>query len=274
VQHRVRRHDGSWLWIESVARANRRAADGRALRITGANTDITERKAVEALKSEFIATVSHELRTPLTSLLASLALVREGAAGELAPQAKSFVDIAYANSERLADLVNDILDMEKIESGGMELRLQQVALGPFLARVVELNAPYAEKYGVRLVAGGGDGLEVQADPERLMQVLTNLASNAIKFSPPGEEVRITASALPHAARLEVTDRGPGIPPEFRSRIFGKFAQAEERAERQQGGTGLGLAITKALVERMSGRIGFDTETGRGTTFWAELPRVS
>lgn len=272
MQHRVRREDGSWLWIESAARANRRDAAGRALRVTGANTDITERKTVEALKNEFIATVSHELRTPLTSALASLALVREGAAGELPAQARAFVETAYANSERLADLVNDILDMEKIESGGMEIRLQPVALAPLFARVVELNTPYAEKYGVRLAAEAGAGLAASADPERLVQVLTNLVSNAVKFSPPGETVRLRALAIDAGARLEVSDRGPGIPPEFRERVFGKFAQADKDEARRKGGTGLGLAITKALVERMNGRIGFDTGSG-GTTFWIEMPRA-
>jgi PAS domain S-box-containing protein len=269
-EHRVRRLDGSWLWIETVARVNARHADGRARRVTGANSDIEERKAVERLKSEFIATVSHELRTPLTSMLGSLGLVREGSTGELPPEASRFVDIAYANTERLADLVNDILDMERIEAGRMEIHLEQVDLAELLRRAVELNAPYAERFGVRLAIGAVDaGAAVRADPDRLMQVLTNLLSNAAKHSPPGAAVRIAAAVAGDSVRIDVADSGPGIAPEFRARLFGKF----EQADREHGGTGLGLAISKALVERMQGRIGCDSELARGSTFWVELPKA-
>jgi len=268
-EHRVRRLDGSWLWIETVARANERHADGRAMRITGANSDIEERKAVERMKSEFIATVNHELRTPLTSMIGSLGLVREGSAGALPPDAQKFVDIAYANSERLADLVNDILDMERIDAGRMEMQIEQVEPGALLARAVELNAPYAERLGARLVLAPGAAPPVRADPDRLMQVLTNLISNAAKHSPPGAAVTLAAVAAGAALRISVSDEGPGIAPEFRARLFGKF----EQADRAHGGTGLGLAISKALVERMNGRIGCDSEPGRGTTFWVELPKA-
>jgi PAS domain S-box-containing protein len=273
-EHRVRRLDGRWKWIETTARVNERAPDGRALRITGANADIDERKAVERLKSEFIATVSHELRTPLTSMLGSLGLLREGSAGELAPEARQFVDVAYANCERLAELVNDILDMERIEAGRMDLRIETVDVEPLLARALELNGAYAQRYGARFaLAPGAAGLRARADPDRLMQVLANLLSNAAKHSPAGGEVTVRAQAAAGAeataVRVSVTDRGAGIAPAFRARLFGKF----EQADRKRGGTGLGLAISKALVERMQGRIGCDSEPGRGSTFWIELPRA-
>ena len=270
IEHRVRRLDGGWKWIESSARVNQRDKDGQALRVTGANADITERKAVDDLKSEFIATVSHELRTPLTSMLGALALMNEGAAGELPPDARKFTQIAYANTERLADLVNDILDIERIEAGGVELKIEPVPLAEVLGRARELNAPYAERFGTRFeLAGAADGLAIKADPDRLMQVLTNLLSNAAKYSPRGEPVTLSVEERGARVRISVADRGPGIAPEFRARLFGKF----EQADGSRAGTGLGLAISKALIERMEGRIGCDSEPGRGSTFWIELPRT-
>ena len=266
-EHRIRRLDGGWLWIETVARANERAPGGRALRVTGSNADITERKAIERMKSEFIATVSHELRTPLTSMMGSLGLLREGAAGPLAGDTARFVEIAYANTERLADLVNDILDMERIDAGRVEFHPEPIDVAALFSRAVELNAGYADRYGVRFAPASPAGLRVRADPDRTMQVLTNLLSNAAKFSPRGADVALAAEARNGAVRLSVRDAGPGVPAELRPRLFGRF----EQAEGAQGGSGLGLAISKSLVERMGGRIGCDSEPGRGATFWFELP---
>lgn len=267
VEHRVRRRDASWLWIESVARVSERNAAGRARRVTGVNRDITERKAIDEMKREFVATVSHELRSPLTGIVAALGLVREGSTGELPGKAREFVDLAYANSERLTTLVNDILDIERLEAGGIQLQPEPVLIDRLLERALALNAGYAERYGVRfVVATPNCGLKVEADPERLMQVVTNLLSNAAKHSP-GTEVLIEARASEGRARVAVIDHGRGIDPAFRSRLFRKF----EQADRTRGGTGLGLAISKGLIERMGGRIGCDSEPGRGSTFWIELP---
>ena len=268
-EHRVRRQDGSWLWIETVARVNERAPDGRALRVTGANANIEERKAVERMKNDFIATVNHELRTPLTSMLGSLGLVREGSAGALPAEARKFIDMAYENSERLVALVNDILDIERIETGRLPMRIEIVDTGALLQRALELNEAYAERLGVRLVLAAGAAAPVRADPDRLMQVLANLLSNAAKFSPAGGKVTVSSALAGERVRISVADRGPGIPAEFRPRLFGRF----EQADGTQSGTGLGLAISKALVERMGGRIGCDSEPGRGATFWFELPRA-
>ncbi|MFY9316016.1 MAG: CHASE domain-containing protein [Burkholderiales bacterium] len=269
-EHRVRCQDGSWLWIETVARVNGRALDGRALRVMGANANIEERKAVERMKNEFIATVNHELRTPLTSMLGSLGLVREGSAGELPPDARRFVDIAYENSERLVKLVNDILDIERVEAGRLPMRAEVVETGALLRRALELNAAYAERHGVRLVLAAHSELApVRADPDRLMQVLANLLSNAAKYSPRSGEVTLSSALAGERVRISVTDRGPGISAEFLPRLFGRF----EQADGAQAGTGLGLAISKALVERMGGRIGCDSEPGRGATFWFELPKA-
>ena len=240
----------------------------------GAIRDLSERHEVDRMKSEFVSTVSHELRTPLTSIRGALGLVTGGAAGVLPPQAKSLLDIALKNSERLTRLVNDILDMEKIEAGQLEFRMEEIELAPVVASAVEANRAYGEPYGVSLaIEGETTHVRVRSDPDRLTQVLTNLISNAVKYSPPEGTVRLITTRLAGFVRLEVVDRGPGIPEEFRSRIFGRFQQADSSDTRQQGGTGLGLAITRLIVERLGGTIGFETEIGRGTTFWIELPTV-
>jgi len=241
----------------------------------GSVKDLSERREVDRLKREFVSTVSHELRTPLTSIRGALGLVVGGGAGTLPAQAKGLLDIALKNSERLALLVNDILDMEKIESGQLEFKMEVFEVAPWLEMAVEGNRPYADAYGVILAAENGvAGVCVRADADRLTQAVTNLLSNAVKFSPRGETVRLGASRRNGAVRLEVTDRGRGIPEEFRSRIFGRFQQADSSDTRQKGGTGLGLAITRLIVEKLGGEVGFETEIGRGSTFWIELPEVS
>jgi len=275
AEHRVRTMTGDWCWIQSSARVTDRDAAGRAHRVTGTNADITERKRVEQLKEEFVATVSHELRTPLTAIVGSLALVHAGETGELPATAHEFVGIAYENSERLTALVNDILDLERLESGRTEFRIEPVEVAAFLARALALNAAYADRHGVRFaLADVPSGAYAAADPDRLMQVVTNLLSNAAKFSPRGVEVTVAAYAADGRVRLAVSDRGRGIPDEFRGSIFGKFAQADSSDSRQKDGTGLGLAIAKAMIERMSGRIWYESEVGRGTTFFVDLPAAA
>jgi PAS domain S-box-containing protein len=240
----------------------------------GAIKDLSEHYEIDRLKREFVSTVSHELRTPLTSIRGALGLVAGGAAGPLPAQAKSLLDIALKNSERLARLVNDILDMEKIEAGQLQFNMEELQIAPLLEAAVEGNRAYAEQFGVVLaVENDAPGVRVRADMDRLTQVITNLLSNAVKFSPKGETVRLAASRRESIVRLEVRDRGPGIPEEFRSRIFGRFQQADSSDTRQKGGTGLGLAITRLIVEQLGGMVGFETEIGRGSTFWVELPLV-
>jgi PAS domain S-box-containing protein len=238
----------------------------------GIITDITERQKVDRIKGEFISTVSHELRTPLTSILGSLGLVSGGAAGPLSVKATALVEIARKNSERLVRLINDILDVEKIESGRMDFHLRPIRLMAVVAGAIEANRAYAEKYGVayQLETGLPDAV-VEADPDRLTQVITNLLSNATKFSPRGDAVSIAVVRRGPMVRVSVADRGPGIPETFRSRIFHRFAQADASDSRQKGGTGLGLSISKALVEKMGGRIGFDTIADAGTRFYFDLP---
>lgn len=234
--------------------------------------DITERKKIERMKNEFVSTVSHELRTPLTSIMGSLGLLRGGAVGILPDKAAGMIDIAFNNSERLVRLINDILDIEKIESGNMSFDLQPNALAPLVRQAVEVNHPYARKFGVTFALSvERDDVKVNMDPDKIMQVLTNLISNAVKFSPPRSQVKIAANAQGSSIRVAVIDEGPGVPEEFQDRIFGKFAQADASDARQKGGTGLGLSICKAIIDRHAGTIGFETTEGEGTVFYFELP---
>ncbi|MDI1237173.1 MAG: PAS domain S-box protein [Polaromonas sp.] len=235
-------------------------------------TDVTELKRIDRMKSEFVSIVSHELRTPLTSIRGSLGLVSGGVAGALPERAKSLVEIAKNNCERLIRLINDILDSEKIESGKMQFELQPLELLPLLQRTLADNEGFAAQHQVRLALHAPrQPLKALVDSDRLLQVMTNLLSNAIKFSPAQGTVLVLLGRHAGRLRVEVSDNGPGIPEEFRQRIFQKFSQADSSDTRQKGGTGLGLAISKAIVERMEGSLGFTSKVDVGTTFYFELP---
>lgn len=234
--------------------------------------DISERKRLEQLKSEFISTVSHELRTPLTSIRGALGLMVGGAVGELPKAAAEVAVIAYRNSERLIRIINDILDIEKIESGKLDFDIKELDAAALIAQSLEDNKAYGEKHGVTYVVKDASAqLKVMADSDRVMQVLANLLSNAAKFSPQGSEVHVRMVAEGGMARISVRDFGPGIPTEFQSRIFEKFAQSDATGAVRREGTGLGLSIARKLVEAMGGEISFHTRAGEGTTFAFTLP---
>jgi signal transduction histidine kinase/CheY-like chemotaxis protein len=234
--------------------------------------DATERRRMEQMKSEFVSTVSHELRTPLTSIAGALGLIQGGAVGQFPEKAARLIDIAHGNSQRLIRLINDILDMEKLEAGRMDFRLRSVRLADFLEQAVQSNAGYAEQYSVTLeLELPTADTTVVADPDLLMQIMANLISNAAKFSHPGGAVRIFTAPLDRRWRISVEDCGTGIPDAFKSRIFGKFAQAEASDSRQKGGTGLGLSIVREIVTRMGGEVSFETVLGQGTTFNVDIP---
>jgi len=192
----------------------------------------------------------------------------------LPAQAKPMNEIAYNTAERLVRLINDILDMEKIEAGKMHFEMKELELMPLIEQALEANHAYGEQYRVRFtLVGELPGAKVNMDSDRFLQVMANLLSNAAKFSPPGDEVVVTVKAAGAMVKVAVTDHGGGIPEEFRGRIFQKFSQADSSDTKQKGGTGLGLNITKAIVEKMGGVIGFDSTPGQGTTFYFELPHA-
>lgn len=249
------------------------------LHIVAAIRDISERKAVERLKDEFVATVSHELRTPLTSVVGSLGLLRAGSVGELPDAAHRLVEIAENNSRRLIRLINDILDIEKISSGRMRFECEPVDLVAMAERAIEGSRGLADTRRVRLELSARERpIVVQGDEERLLQVVTNLLSNAIRYSPEGGEVRVSLLAESGTAQLAVEDEGPGIPAEFHSRIFERFAQARHPAARDGagagatgGGTGLGLAISREIMAAHGGRIWFGSADGGGARLTCSLP---
>jgi PAS domain S-box-containing protein len=234
--------------------------------------DISIRRQTERLKDEFVATVSHELRTPLTSISGSLGLLAGQWASTLPPSAARLLTIAHTNSQRLVRLINDILDIEKLESGRVVFNLSQVAVGALAGQAIEDVRGFADSYGVHVRLGViSNGVDVNADPDRLAQVITNLLSNAIKFSPAGGEVLVAVEKIADDVRISVRDHGSGIPDEFKAHIFEKFAQADATNTRQKGGTGLGLSIVKQIVERLGGKIGFDDAPGGGAIFYVDLP---
>ncbi len=266
------------VWADGTERVIKATAlaqydqSGVARRIVGMNSDITELTRVDRMKREFVATVSHELRTPLTSIRAAIGLVVAGGAGPIADKAQQLLQLAGRNAERLGTLVDDMLDMERIESGKLRFELAIQTLQPIVVQALAVNAPYAaaRKASLRLVTGAPT-VSAAVDANRLLQVMTNLLSNAVKFSPPSGCVDIALSATGGTVTIEVRDYGPGIAPEFQAKLFSKFCQGDSSDARAQGGSGLGLAISKALIEQMNGRIHFRTDA-TGTSFFVDLPQ--
>jgi PAS domain S-box-containing protein len=224
---------------------------------------ISERVRANRIKNEFVSVVSHELRTPLTSIRGALGLLAGGVVGELPQKARDMIEIARKNSDRLVLLINDILDIEKIESGKMRFEMKPLAIRLLLENALDANRAYADELGARLELEMKDldaQIEVLGDENRLQQVLSNLLSNACKFTPSGGAVRLQADSLQEKdalwLRITVSDEGPGVPTEFVPRLFEKFAQADSSSTRKQGGTGLGLAIARAIVEKHGGRMDY------------------
>jgi PAS domain S-box-containing protein len=237
--------------------------------------DISERKRVEAMKDSFISAVSHELRTPLTSITGSLGLLHGGAVADLPEGAKRLIGIAHANSERLGRLVNDILDIEKIQSGQAVFANTPFDLRAVFRKTAQDLEGYLGKHDVKLVMPDDDRpIWAMGDADRVGQVAANLIANAAKFSPPRGVVRIGFAQAVGMAQASVSDMGPGIPEAFRASVFTRFAQADNSDTRQGGGTGLGLAISKEIVDRLGGRLFFKTELGKGSRFFVNLPSAA
>jgi PAS domain S-box-containing protein len=245
--------------------------DHRIAGVVGIATDITERARIERLKNEFVSIVSHELRTPLTSIRGSLGLLDGGIAGVLPGRAQDLVKIALTNSERLIRLVNDILDLDKIEMGRLELRSDSLEPAELADHAIAEIAAFAESSGVTLLREFSRTAELRGDRDRLLQVLINLLSNAIKFSKPGDAVRLVIEQRVDAVRFTIADEGPGIAEDQMPKLFRKFSQLDESDTRATGGSGLGLAISKAIVDAHGGSIGVTSKPGAGARFHFEIP---
>jgi PAS domain S-box-containing protein len=264
-----RRKDGSEFPIEVGLNPMRFAA---GVMVLCTIVDTSERKRLERLQDEFVTTVSHELRTPMTSIAGSLGLMIGGAAGALSPSAAHLIEIAHANCQRLVRLVNDILDIKKLESGQMDFHFQRCGARALVEQAIEANRGFADDYGARIrLDAATEDFDVQVDPDRFVQAITNLLSNALKVSPPREEVVVTIEASGDKVHIAVRDRGAGVPADFKPRIFEKFAQASHANGSHPNGTGLGLSIVRQIVVHMQGQVGFDDVPGGGTVFYVDLP---
>lgn len=278
------RKNGSTFPLELAI--NEMEVNGQRM-FTGIVRDISERKETEEklrsairhvheqqIKDEFIATVSHELRTPLTSIKASLELIIGGAIEAKSDQADMLINIAHKNSDRLLLLINDILDISKIESEKMQFNKQDIRVKPFLETAIFDNQAYAKKHHVKFtLTFCPDPIYINVDPDRLMQVMSNLMSNAAKFSNQDSVINISAKVIDDKIRIAVCDKGRGIPLDFQSRVFEKFTQADTSDKRAMSGTGLGLHISKAIVEQHQGTLSFKSEPNKGSEFYIDLTRA-
>jgi PAS domain S-box-containing protein len=268
----ARRRDGSEVPVE-LALSNASASGARTY--VCLLHDVSERARVAQMKDEFVSTVSHELRTPLTSILGALGLINRGGLGAQADAAPMLLTIAESNAQRLLHLINDLLDVDKMEAGQLDLECKVAELAPLLSRSLEENRGYAERFQValRLLPGVAPGALAEVDETRFAQIMSNLLSNAIKFSSQGSAVEVDLAQEPEWVEVIVRDSGAGIPAHFQPLLFRKFSQADSSDTRRQRGTGLGLYLTRLLVERMHGSIRFETAEGQGTTFFVRLPRA-
>ncbi|WP_157592574.1 GAF domain-containing sensor histidine kinase [Solirubrobacter soli] len=268
-EKRYVRPDGTVIWGALTA-ALLRDADGRPELGIGMIEDITERKEVERIKDELLSVVGHELRTPLTSIRGSLGLLEAGVAGELPQEAREMVGIARDNTDRLVRLVNDTLDLERLQAGRVDIEPRPVTPATLLATTARVVQPVADAADVEL-GWEADELELMADADRIVQALVNLVANAVKFSPAGTCVRTSITRLGDRALVSVADKGRGIPPEQLETIFERFRQVDASDAREKGGTGLGLSIARAIVEQHAGRIWAESTPGEGSTFFFTLP---
>ena len=244
---------------------------GKTVGVVVAFTDTTERRALDRMKDEFISTVSHELRTPLTSLRAALGLITGGSLNTRPEKLRQMLDIATGNTDRLVRLVNDILELERIGSGKAELHSTMCSADDLFRRAAALQQTEASKAQIRITFNS-QGVNVWADPDRVLQTLANLISNAIKFSPPSTEIHLRARRVDaDEAEIQVRDQGRGIPEDKLESIFERFHQVDASDARTMGGTGLGLAICRSIVAQHGGRIWACSTPGEGTTFHFTLP---
>ena len=264
--------DGRPIWLD-IAVSLMRNEQGEPIEFVAVVQDVTSRKEAERVKDEFISVTSHELRTPLTSIRGALGLLTGGVVGDLPDSAKRMLDIAVQSTDRLIRLINDILDLERLTSGKLSLSLEACEAAGLISRSVEEIRGAADEVEVEVRAGSVDG-RVWADPDRIIQTLTNLVGNAIKFSPRTSTVEVSTRVEDDHVRFVVEDRGPGIPADQLETVFERFRQVDASDSRAKGGTGLGLAICRTIVEQHGGRIWVESVFGAGATFSFTLPLVT
>jgi signal transduction histidine kinase/CheY-like chemotaxis protein len=263
-----RRLDGAEVPIELTVTPRRDAGE-----VTGAVVlfrDVTEQRALDKMKDEFVSVVSHELRTPLTSVRGALGLLQGGLLADAPPKAQRMITIAVESTDRLIRLINDILDVERIAAGSLAANRRECSADELVGRAVGEMRGLALQSDVTLAKSTSSG-RLQADPDRIVQTLTNLLGNAIKFSPPGGTVRVSAVRQAGSVLFTVSDEGRGIPADQLEAVFGRFVQIDSADTRDQGGTGLGLAICRGIVELHGGRIWAESAPGQGATFKVMLP---
>jgi CheY-like chemotaxis protein/two-component sensor histidine kinase len=271
VEKRVIREDGAPVHV-LLGMSLMRYPDGSPNYFVAQFQDITDRKEIERLKTDFVSIVSHELRTPVTSIRGAVGLLSTIAGEALPPRGRQLIEIANKNCERLVTLVNDILDIDKMAYGQMRFDMKDEDVAALLQEAIEAHRGYTERLGVNVVMEPvPTNLIVNVDAARLIQVLFNLLSNASKHSPEGGQIRVGTSRMGGSVRIWVKDQGTGIDAELAKHIFEKFAQGREMDARGLRGSGLGLHISKQIIEQMGGHIGLDTMLGVGSTFWIELP---
>lgn len=276
VTFRFRHEDGEWIWIQSDVGITEWGENNKPLKMVGLHTDVTDFVMREKSKDDYLAMISHELRTPLTSILGALKMANSGQLGELPGPIGNLMQLAQRNSNRLLHMVNEILDFKSIESGEMHYDLEKVNVRDAAADAVLSMQGYIQDGQKISVVGepGDDPIYINADVNRLQQILANLMSNAIKFSPAESEIELGLNIKEGQVEFAVRDHGPGVPDELEGKMFQRFTQAHTTGKKKFKSTGLGLSICKQMTEGMDGEIGYFNNEDGGATFWARFPLVS